>query len=377
VVIDALRGLCLVLMTIDHFPHHPLGTFTNQNFGPFGFFTAALGFVFLSGVVAGMVYEKERLSAGTGAMVGRALRRVRALYITQTLVLLALFLAIEVHVHGVERWDLKLFVTAPWEAAALGGALLYEPGYFGILPMYCFLLALTPFVLDQFSRGRLAAVLGASGLLWVVSGLVIRLPANPGGVDFGAFNPIGYQFLFVLGLAFGTRRLDVDRLGPVARKMVIATSAAVALLFFCLRLEYAVGGPLDALVNAASSGFSAVQLGPLRLLDFAAVGVVVYWFSQRTHWADSGSFGTSWLAFVGRHSLPVFAWSILLTYVAVAEIPPQAGVDVRAGAVLLAVGSLTIPAQIHTTLAPLYRHGGAMRAWRLRRPVRVGAPVDE
>jgi hypothetical protein len=48
--LDMLRGLCLVLMTVDHLPINPLFRFTNQTLG---FVSAAEGFVFISGVVSG------------------------------------------------------------------------------------------------------------------------------------------------------------------------------------------------------------------------------------------------------------------------------------------------------------------------------------
>jgi hypothetical protein len=40
VVLDALRGVCFVFMRAD--PGNPLLRFSNANYGPFGFFTAAL-----------------------------------------------------------------------------------------------------------------------------------------------------------------------------------------------------------------------------------------------------------------------------------------------------------------------------------------------
>ncbi len=54
--IDALRGLMLVLMTVTHLPTRltdPLGQ-------PFGFVSAAEGFVLLSAFVAGLVYQPHR-----------------------------------------------------------------------------------------------------------------------------------------------------------------------------------------------------------------------------------------------------------------------------------------------------------------------------
>jgi hypothetical protein len=42
---DFARGICLILMTVDRLPDNLLRRFTNPEFGPFGFFTGASGFV--------------------------------------------------------------------------------------------------------------------------------------------------------------------------------------------------------------------------------------------------------------------------------------------------------------------------------------------
>jgi hypothetical protein len=153
-VVDTLRGLCFVFMTIDHFPGDPFARFSNPYFGPFGFFTAGLGFVFLSGVVGGLVYERDRASYGTRWVTRRVLRRVRDLYVTQMAVFfLVLVAALMVGLSGVGRWHLDLISNSPWRGLVFGSFLLYEPGYLGILPMYCFFLLLTPVVLWQFQRG--------------------------------------------------------------------------------------------------------------------------------------------------------------------------------------------------------------------------------
>ena len=350
VLLDALRGVCFVVMTVDHLPADPLHRFSNPYFGPLGFFTAALGFVFLSGLVAGLVYEKERVFAGTRAMVWRILRRARALYLTQMVVLVLVAAAVALHLRGAARWHLDLFGSAPWKGIALGATLIYEPGYLGILPMYLMFLLLTPVVLWQFGRGNARPVVALSALLWIVSGLVVRLPENPSGVDFGAFSPLGYQFLFVAGLAFGSQQLSIERVPLAARKWLIASSAVVAAFFLLLRTQYAFGGPLNGLVDGISSGYSDVQLGPLRLLSFAAFAVVLYWICRKVRWAEIDSHTFRWLAFVGRHSLPVFAWSIVVTYAADALFPSHVSVLGGLLAIAVAAGSLTIPAQLHAMI---------------------------
>ena len=363
-VLDALRGVCFVAMTVDHLQGNPFSRFSNPNFGPLGFFTAALGFVFLSGLVAGRVYEGERTVAGTRSMVRRVLRRARALYITQMVVLLSVIAGIELHLRGAPRWHFDLVEATPFRGIAFGAALAYEPGYLGILPMYLAFLLLTPAVLWQFSKGHIGHVLAFSALLWILTGLLIRLPENPSGVDFGAFNPISYQFVFIAGLAFGSGRLDIGRLPRRVQHGLLAASAIVAALFLTLRWEYAIDGSLNPVLERMSFALDSEQLGPLRLLNFAAFGLLLYWVCRRVRWDEIRSFAFSWLAFVGRHSLPVFAWSILVAYATAALLPSDPSRRLGLLAVALVTVSLTIPALLHA----MTRGPRATPIWRRIRP---------
>ena len=54
--LDVFRGLCLVMIFINHVPGNVLEAFTNRNFG---FSDAAEGFVFMSGVAAGLAYSLD------------------------------------------------------------------------------------------------------------------------------------------------------------------------------------------------------------------------------------------------------------------------------------------------------------------------------
>ena len=355
VLLDALRGVCFVVMTVDHLRGNPFVRVSNPENGLLGFFTAALGFVFLSGLVAGLVYERERAFAGARSMVWRVVRRARALYFTQMVVLVSVALAVALHPHHADQSGLELFADAPWKGISLGATLIYEPGYLGILPMYLVFLLLTPVVLWQFGMGNAAYVLGLSGLLWVVSGLVIRLPEDPGGVDLAAFNPVGYQFLFVAGLAFGSGYLSIERLSRPARRWLIMTSAIVATFFLIMRVQYACDGPANALVDSLSAWFSVEQLGPLRLINFAAFALVLYSICRHVQWNGVHSNTVRWLAFLGRHSLPVFAWSILLAYASMALFPPHVGLAVGLLAAPMVAASLTIPAQLHGMFLRRYK----------------------
>ena len=85
--VDALRGLMLVLMTLTHLPTRvasPAGQ-------PFGFVSAAEGFVLLSGFMAGMVYATRERREGEQRMRAAFYQRVWKIYLCQAALLLFLF----------------------------------------------------------------------------------------------------------------------------------------------------------------------------------------------------------------------------------------------------------------------------------------------
>lgn len=71
--LDSLRGLLLVWMTLNHLG----GPLHAYSFQTLGFFSSAEGFVFISGVVAGLVYGRIGLKQGSPAVTNRTLRRAR------------------------------------------------------------------------------------------------------------------------------------------------------------------------------------------------------------------------------------------------------------------------------------------------------------
>jgi hypothetical protein len=346
-VVDGLRGFCLVLMTINHILE-PLGTrlslFSNHIYGPFGFFTSASGFVFLSGWVAGRVYGKHRQVYGDWAVIRRILNRLRRIYFVQMALFFMLLFAVALHFHGTSSWHLDLFERSPLKAILLGATLLYTPEYLGILPMYCLFLLAAPVLLWQLQTGHTWRVVAWSAALWLISGLAIRLPADSFTDPGFAFNPFGYQLLFVIGLTLGERRVRLDSLNPFTQRWLILASIALTALFFVLRLEYAIVGSVREFIDHLQPLFSLQQMGPVRVLNFAAFGVLLTWIFQRTNWIKTDAAPFRWLILLGHNALPVFAWSILSTYAATAALVPHAPTSLRIAAPFLAALSLSIPA---------------------------------
>jgi hypothetical protein len=344
--VDALRGLCFVIMTVNHFPRNLLGGFSNFVYGPVGFFSAVAGFVFLSGLVSGSAYETYRQKHGFRAMTLRVLRRIRDVYLAQMILYCSLFAAVAFHFHGSSAW---VFGKHPLKAILLGVTLLHEPQLLDILPMYCFFLALVPLALWQFRSGNVWRVLGGSAALWLVSGLIVRLRNDPGGITFGAFNPLSYQILFVFGLAFGARKIRINWVKPATERIITVGAIILAMCFFLLRIEYAINPAVEAALERIRPWFSVRQLGPLRLLNFAVFGVALKWLLEKKDWLHCDNPLFRWLVFLGQHALPVFVWSVLSTYAALTLLPRDASGGVAALVMILSLMSLSLPAFVHAT----------------------------
>ena len=138
---DLLRGVLLLMMVVDHSPSS-LRLFTDQ---PFGFFTTAECFVFVSAFLAGMIFRKrvENLGfeAARSSSISRAGRIYRAHLFTVgfAFVLGSLFLT---ELPGIKNL-LDHYLINPW--AAIGGsvALLFRPPLMDILPTLTAAILLT------------------------------------------------------------------------------------------------------------------------------------------------------------------------------------------------------------------------------------------
>jgi hypothetical protein len=339
--VDVARGACLLIMTLDHLPRHPLGRFSNVVFGPFGFFTALSAFVFLSGLVSAWVYGDALRNEGTLGVWRRVARRACQLYVVNTGILLLLLASTTFGVLVGPDWhdEFPLFFSDPWGALWQGLCLAYRPSYLDILPMYVLFLAITPVALWAIRAGRGWLVGGLSGLVW----LLVQVPPLP---ELSHLNPLAYLVLFVAGLLLGSQRDLGDRLASPAMVRCSKVSLVLAGVLCGLRLGPAILGiglPHGTLWQTLTD---ADRNGLIRLANFGlfAMGIVQVWRHVAPRLVNARPLRL--VAYLGQHSLLVFVWSVLVTYVSMALMPPSPSLAWRVGDVLLCLGSLVIPAKL-------------------------------
>lgn len=326
--IDALRGLMLLLMTVTHIPTRfsdPLGQ-------PFGFVSAAEGFVLLSGFMAGMVYAQKQLRAGDEAMRGAFLKRAFKIYLSQAALLLFLLTVVAL-IGVVMRQEaitglVSYFLAQPLNALVSGLLLLYNPPLFDILPMYVLFMIGSPVLLLHGSEHGWRGILVFSGALWLAAmfgagqaiyDAVVALTGLPVPLNqTGAFEWLAWQFLWVIGLWIGAELAAGRPVQPTPFPRW-AVAAAVVIALVNLVWRHAVGqapfggnAPLNLLYDKWS-------LGPLRLIDLFALMVVTLHFGPR--WAPRVP-RPRWLELLGRQSLPVFCAHVVLAVLVLALLGP-------------------------------------------------------
>lgn len=309
--IDALRGLMLVLMTVTHLPSrlsNPLGQ-------PFGFVSAAEGFVLLSAYMAGMVYGLIAWRRGVAQMRSAFWRRALKIYACQAATLLFLFTVIAFIGLRFEQPAatnlMAYYLQHPLTALVYGLALVYSPPLLDILPLYILFMLASPWVMVLAWRHGWTPVMAASVGLWVLAqfglshaafnALSAVVPIPVPYSETGSFDTWGWQFLWVLGLWMGATRNDPQ--APAFEFPTWAVRTALVFALVCLVWRHGVGQVPFGDHSSWNVVFDKWSLGPLRLINLLALVLLTLHYGPRL---AARTPRLRWLETLGAASLPVF-----------------------------------------------------------------------
>jgi hypothetical protein len=341
-LVDGFRGFFLVFMMVIH-ANQVLDTNIGKfNHHYFGWVEDAQGFVFLSGLVVGLVYGGRYLRHGFAAMRAGIWRRIGTIYSHQVgLILLFLGSALLARHLALAPGVLGPYADEPVLFTALSALLLTGSMHMGILPMYIFFMLATPAALWLLRAGRLQTYVAISAALWGIAQLDLtdhllevleaRLAATGHPIHLGIFfNVLGWQALFFGGLFIGFQM--------AGRKLALpflATPDGHAAFLCCVAL-FAVLGLYDRIVFDAWFGeaFSAAILAKtdrgnfslIYLLAFVTDLYIVAWLlgpgrtAPQRLWRKASAVLVAVvsfrpLVFLGQHSLHVFSAHIVLVYI--------------------------------------------------------------
>ena len=311
--LDAMRGLMLVWIALTHLPT-AASSWVNQ---PFGFVGAAEGFIFLSALFTGRIYFRMAEHDGYPAMTLKLWGRTLRLYGYHVLLLAFAFLVgVPIAAHG-DRPGLHnlldfYFNAGAKQAVTEAALLVYRPPLLDILPMYIIFLIFTSVAISLAGRLGWKPILWTSFAFWglaqfgfrsaehtlMMRYIPTRIPLN----EMGSFDLWAWQFLWFIGVWIGVRwaqgTLSIE---PWARRAAVP---AVVIAGFCFIIRRMVAHGLE--LRGFEFLFDKWHLGPLRMLDFAAVAALLIVSQPITKQAAIRP-----LVLLGQSSLQVFCVHLL------------------------------------------------------------------
>ncbi len=312
--VDFWRGVALITIFINHIPGIYFDRFTHRNWS---FSDSADLFVFLAGWALRMSVGRPEDPTPIKRVLYRVGGRIVVLYAAQvTMVTIAIGMlasaAILLENPLILEWHNAAAVFYDPVKAHIGLMLLtYQLGYFDILPLYVVLMAMAPIIviIHRYAPGMLLPI--SLGVYLIVISFKIALPAWP-GEDQWFFNPLAWQFVFVLGFLMARER----GLGGFVRLNLrpIRIIALPILVFFIVAKQFPeklLPDPTQVPEPQLLFLFFKTYATPPRLLQFLVLVVVfsaLFPFIQRFFPRI-----VEFCAKLGRNSLHVFCVGSLLS----------------------------------------------------------------
>lgn len=341
-VIDGMRGYFLVFMLINHLVFTGGLWLVQINHRNLAFVEDAQGFVFLSGLLTGMVYARKMLKDGYAPARDRIWSRVFELYryaMAIVLVILALQLLLPGAAAIWTNWLGATRIDDPLRLATIA-SFLFQPTFMDILPQYIVYMFFAPAIIWLCIQGRWKTVAIISVLLWMAAQLglqrIVTYPVNDwlkGGEEKEgirtAFNLFGWQIVFFAGLVAGSltamKKIEWTRVFDPRKDFIAKAALAVCAFFLPLRIATAHGMMPGFVLEKFGLMEVRADFGPVYLLNFAAVAYGLAWLLiagprhenaviRKIASTLTGLFSLSYLQLLGRHSLQIYVWHVLIVY---------------------------------------------------------------
>ena len=313
-----VRGICIISMVIRHMSY---GSFLDTGIHAPFWIDGAFGFVFLSGLVLGMM-ERRALQTTGQVRYRKLIDRAELLFLIN-FGLLALALIVGQNAAPAADLPRASSFDGWWSSLWLAATLQLPARHLDILPMYVVLLVASTGAFALLRRGKLAALAALScgvyllALQWPSLTVLPALQESQAGFNWGA-----WQFPFVIAAIVGWNweqwRLRDTLLTKAALYISAGTFVTLSVLAQLLgRFNLTPGAPMRAW---ASDWFDKYNIGPGRIIFGFAAMVLAYWI---TTWLLDRQFLTPVLNFLetlGARSLDSF----VILCIAVILIPAAA-----------------------------------------------------
>ena len=285
--IDFLRGIALFIVIFDHMElqsgSRVISNFTLQSFC---YFDGAELFVFLSGFVSGMVYQKTLIKLGFQKCQAKSLRRCVQIYaafiITHFIVINIIYSTAEYgELVGHFPYSLELLLNFPVKSIFWTTVCMCPLFGLDIYFMYMCFLVVMPTILFTLNKSRnltLALILALYILTQFYPSINIpRYPWNE-GLTWGTgrfFNFFSWFFLFFLGAYISTRASFTECQKSLFCRISFFLISIITFFTLCL-LKNSFGDIENFECHKSLSEFvnqfiDKRTLGPLRIVHFLSL----------------------------------------------------------------------------------------------------------
>jgi hypothetical protein len=264
--LDLMRGIAVIAMIADHIggEHSWLYAITG---GDAFFISAAEVFIFISGLLMGLIYAGVIARQGLGVALMKSLQRAWTLYLlTITLTLTLMTLSVQLRLD----WGAELTYTT-WFDVIVSVLTLHRTFYLtDILLLYTLLVLSSVPVLVLLVQGQTRYVLTASWGLWMLWQLAPQHAQFPWYIaENSVFNFPAWQALFVTAMVMGYHRHRFEQYwAQVSERMVLGISGAFVAVTIAVYVAF-VQPSLPAYGMLVDQVFGKVDLRIGRLLVFA------------------------------------------------------------------------------------------------------------
>lgn len=341
-ILDGMRGYFLVFMMLNHLTFAGGYLLVKINHGELGFVQDAQGFVFLSGLLVGMVYANRMKKQGYAAGATKVRKRAFELY-RYAIGCIATIVALGMLMKGSQTyWEPWLWELGEPDLFFAGSAtlLLYQPTYMDILPQYIVYLLVSPPLIWLCVTGRWRSVVAISAVLWLAVQVGLHYPLADGMHAFmawlhdgdafrAAFNVLAWQIVFMSGLVLGaltaTNQIDWKQVMDPQRTVWAWAALAGVLIFMAMRLGFTFQIMPKDMAEQFVGLDDRVDFSFIYLANFAATGYLVAWTVMAGPRSENAIvralgnglcrlFSLSFLRLLGRHSLQVYTFHVILVY---------------------------------------------------------------
>ncbi|HEV3175971.1 MAG TPA: OpgC domain-containing protein [Stellaceae bacterium] len=315
--LDFFRGLSLFLIFIDHIPGNVLSYFTLRSVA---FSDAAEAFIFISGFTAAIVYGTVLHQRGFLLSSAQTYRRVWQLYVAHVFLFMIFTAEVSYTLNAAdnpmyaEEMGVGNFLNEPHVAIIQALLLRFQPTFLDILPLYIVMLAGFPLVILLIRRHPLWALIPSALLYGAVQRWGWALHLYPDEHPW-FFNPLAWQFLFVIGAVCGDFQAHGRRVLPEPRWIPwlaggIVVFCAVVSLTWLIHSFYDPFPPILA-QELWRPAIDKTNLSPVRLINFLALAVAAVSVLPRDSAFLAGRFARP-IVLCGQNSLYIFCLGILL-----------------------------------------------------------------